>query len=412
MIFQATTYTQLKKSLAKKHSRDSKSLLTKLKKLDTNFHRSISHFKFEEFNSVHFFLNEQLATLVFYLEKTKKLSSDPEVFGPMDDLIFEKWNASEFSGDFLKNLNRGLSIKEAHEATLTTFKSHLEILFERFLHSSDVTNADYRPQSSLGETGNKKPRKLLHSIITVDGKLIDLYANSLKEFKGFSARIELALKLIKLYSPTSWERFCAFTEVIIPINAPELVSYSHQELPGFSMINLYHRDFIDLLDDLLHENGHHHLNYYLNLGKLIEEPKELDYFSPWRNAPRPLRGIYHAFFTFFWAYQLFRDLLTNQDIEQELYQFSKAEWKKIHERAVEEYYMLMYSFDDLKRAKKKGLIYPAGFELVEAQYQLLKKDKKLITKLETKIGKRDLANLKKALAEAKRVTPGAQRHTQ
>jgi hypothetical protein len=139
----------------------------------------------------------------------------------------------------------------------------------------------------------------------------------------------------------------------------------------------------------------------LNLGKLIEEPKDLDYFSPWRNSPRPLRGIYHAFFTFFWAYQLFRDLLINQEIEQDLYQFSKAEWKKIHERAVEEYYMLMYSFDDLKKAKKKGLIHPEGFELVEAQYQLLKKDKKLIAKLETKIGKRDLANLKKALAEAR-----------
>ena len=401
MIFQAQTYTQLKKSLSKKHAKDSKSLLLKLKKLDPVFFKAISHFDFDSFNSVHFFLKEQLRTLIFYLEHTKKLSTDPEEFGSIDDLIFEKWNASEFSGDFLKNLNRGVSIREAHEATLKVFKSHLEVLFERFLHSSDVTNVDYRVQTSLGETGSKKPRKLLHSIITVDGKLIDIYANSLKEFKSFSARIELALKLIKLYSPTSWERFQAFTEVIIPINAEELVSYSHQELPGFSMINLYHRDFIDLLDDLLHENGHHHLNYYLNLGKLIEEPKDLDYFSPWRNSPRPLRGIYHAFFTFFWAYQLFRDLLINQDIEQDLYQFSKAEWKKIHERAVEEYYMLMYSFDDLKKAKKKGLIYPEGFALLEAQYQLLKKDKKLIAKLETNIGKRDLANLKKALAEAR-----------
>lgn len=401
MIFQNSTYAQLKKSLTKKHIRDSKNLLVKIKKLDPVFFKAIAHFDFSTFNSVHFFLKEQLRALIFYLEHTKKLSTDPEEFGPLDDLIFEKWNASEFSGDFLKSLNCGISIREAHEATLRIYKSHLEVLFERFLHSSDMTNADYHIQTSLGETGTKKPRRLLHSIITVDEKLIDLYANSLKEFKIFSARIELALKLIKLYSPSSWERFCAFSEVIIPINAEELVSYSHQELPGFSMINLYHRDFIDLLDDLLHENGHHHLNYYLNLGKLIEEPKELDYFSPWRNSPRPLRGIYHAFFTFFWAYQLFRDLLANQEMEQDLYQFSKAEWKKIHERAVEEYYMLMYSFDDLKKAKKKGLIHPEGFALVEAQYQLLKKDKKLIAKLETKISKRDLANLKKALAQAR-----------
>ena len=186
MILQAATYTKLKKSLAKKHTKDSKSLLVKLKKLDPTFAKSISHFDFSSFNSVHFFLKEQLRTLIFYLEHTKKLSTDPEEFGVLDDLIFEKWNASEFSGDFLKNLNRGVSIREAHEATLKVFKSHLGVLLDRFLHSSDVTNADYHIQTSLGETGSKKPRKLLHSIITVDEKLIDIYANSLKEFKTSS----------------------------------------------------------------------------------------------------------------------------------------------------------------------------------------------------------------------------------
>ena len=401
MIFVPTIYQTLKNSLAKKHSRDSQNLLKKLKKLDAPFSREISHFKFSDFNPIHFFLKEQLSTLIFYLEHSKLLSTNDEDFTTVDDLIFEKWNASEFSGEFLKRLNKGLSIRAAHLEMITIFKSHLIVLFERFLHSSDISGPHYRLQTSLGETGAKKPKKLLHSVLNIEDKFLDIYAHSFKEFKTLSSRIELALRLISIYSPTSWQRFNAFTEAIIPINAPELVSYSHQELPGFSMINLYHRDFIDLLDDLLHENGHHHLNYYLNLDKLIEEPKELDYFSPWRNSPRPLRGIYHAFFTFFWAYQLFRDLITNGHIQQDLYQFSKAEWKKIHERAVEEYYMLMYSFDDLKKAKKAGLITPAGFSLVEAQYKLLKKDKKNILEFEKKVGKRDIANLKKALTEAR-----------
>lgn len=402
MIFSSDTYSNLKKSLNKKHSRELKSLLSKLKKLDPEFSKNIAHFKFESEGALHFFLKEQLRTLVFYLEHTKKLSIDPERFGSVDDLIFEKWNASEFSGDFLKALNRGLSIQEAHLVALGNFKSHLEVLFERFIHSSDITGPHYRIQTSLGETGTKKPKKLLHSIINIEGKFLDIYAHSLKEFKLFSGRIELALKLIKIYSPTSWDRFNAFTEAIIPINAPELVSYSHQELPGYSMINLYHRDFVDLLDDLLHENGHHHLNYYLNLGKLIEEPKELDYFSPWRNSPRPLRGIYHAYFTFFWAYNLFRDLIINQNQEQSFYQFSKVEWQKIYTRAVEEYYMLDFSFEDLKRARKKGLIHPEGWSLIEYQQKLLKKDKKLIDAWEKNIKKKSsITQLKKNLLKAR-----------
>lgn len=401
MNFSSETYLKLKSSLARKHSRDVKSLLVKLKKLDPQFAKAISHFDFKNFSPLHFYLKEQLQTLIIYLQATPKLSTDAQDFSNFDDFIFEKWNASEFSGDFLKALNKGLSIKEAHLLTLDHFKAHIEALFERFLHSTDALNPHYRIQTSLGEVGSKKPKKLLHSIINIEEKFLDIYANSLKEFKSFSSRIELALKLIKFYSPTSWERFNAFTEVIIPINAEELVSYSHQELPGYSMINLYHRDFIDLLDDLLHENGHHHLNYYLNLDKLIEEPKELDYFSPWRNSPRPLRGIYHAFFTFFWAYNLFRDLIVNAKNPQSLYQFSKAEWKKIHYRVIEEYYMLTFSYEDLKKAKRKGLIHQEGWELVQTQFKLLAKDKKNIAIWEKEVSKRELNSMKKALELAR-----------
>lgn len=401
MIFETSSYQAVKKKLSTKYKRDLTRVLSLLKKADPSFAKSIAHYDLSTYSSLHFYLKEQLASLVFNLQATKKLSDDPEAFTAFDDEVFERWNASEFSGDFLGALNKGLSIKEAHLKTLEIVKAHLETLLERFLHSTNAHHPHYRIQTSLGEVGTKKPKRLLHSMMNIDGKFIDLYAHSLKEFKTFSSRIELALKLIKLYSPGSWERFKAFTEVIIPINAPELVSYSHQELPGYSMINLYHRDFIDLLDDLLHENGHHHLNYYLNLNKLIEEPQELNYFSPWRNSPRPLRGIYHAYFTFFWAYHLFRDLIVNQKIEQDLYSFSKAEWKKIYWRAIEEYYMLDFSFQDLKKAKRKGLIHPEGWSLIEEQQKLLKKDKKVISEWEKKVSQRELSKLKKGLEKAR-----------
>src|SRR5690606_27480284 len=123
---------------------------------------------------------------------------------------------------------------------------------------------------------------------------------------------------------------------------------------------------------------------------------------PWRSSPRPLRGIYHAYFTFFWAYKLFRDLIINQDLEQSLYQFSKAEWQKIYQRAVEEFYMLEFSFDDLKGAKKKGLIHPEGWSLIEYQQKLLKKDRPLIVSWEKSIKKKStISKLKKTLKKAR-----------
>ena len=400
MMFNISQFQSLKVKLTRKYQRDLKKVFISLKKADPTFAKSISHYDLDRYSSLNFYLKEQLETLLKNIKSTKKLSNNPESFTSDDDIIFEGWNASEFSGEFLLALNKGMSIREAHLYTIDVVKNHLLVLFERFLHSNDEFHPHYRIQTSLGEIGVKKPKRLLHSILNVDGKLIDLYANSLKEFKVFSSRIDLALKLIKIYSPSSWERFCSFTEVIIPINNEELVSYSHQELPGYSMINLYHRDFVDLLDDLLHENGHHHLNYYLNLSKLIEEPKDLDYFSPWRDSPRPLRGIYHAYFTFFWAYKLFRDIIINKDQEQNLHEFTKVEWKKIYSRAVEEYHMLNFSFEDLKKAKRKGLIHPEGWSLIEEQQKLLKKDKKLILEWETKCSKRELTKLKRALEKA------------
>ena len=222
--------------------------------------------------------------------------------------------------------------------------------------------------------------------------------------KQISTRIETAIKIIRKFSPESWERLATFTDTIIPIKQKELVSYSHQELPGVSMINLYHRDFVDLLDDLLHENGHHHLNYYLNLQALIEEPIECIYYSPWRQTLRPLRGIYHAYFTFFWAFKLFSDMLKTSELDSTWYTFSASEKEKITWRAIEEYWMLEYTFQDLKWARKQKLISETGWDLIIEQRNKARKFQSKITTWEKSLKrhKNDLKELKKELLKARK----------
>ena len=53
------------------------------------------------------------------------------------------------------------------------------------------------------------------------------------------------------------------TSRIIPLNAKGVVSFSYRHRPGLSFINCFDRDNLDLIDDLIHENSHHHLNLLL-----------------------------------------------------------------------------------------------------------------------------------------------------
>ncbi len=355
-----------------------------------------------DYSSLHWYFVAQVRQFIFFALKSQSLRSDR--FGKSEEQVFEGWNKSEFADHFLKALNRGQSLGQASQTAMAIFDEHLVTLGERQLLRQDVTSANYREQSSLGEwKRGKKLGRLLETTLHIDGKDLALLTKSLKEMKGFSQRIEAALRVIQRFSPSSWQRFVAFTEVIIPIAQPEFVSYSHQDLPGYSMINLYHRDFVDLLDDLLHENGHHHLNFYLNLGKLIEEPLENIYYSPWRRTLRPLRGIFHAYFTFFWAFKLFSDLLKANDVDSIFYLFSEAEKEKIAWRAVEEFHMLSFCYEDLRWARRQGLIADSGWDLISEQRKELLKFKRRLPTIERQIKRHrgDLRELKVTLKKAR-----------
>ncbi len=348
---------------------------------------------FKTYSPANWFLITEITKYILLSSFEVKTSKDTMELSYEEDMIFEAWNKSEFADVFLKRLNRGESIKKASAYTLDVFDAHITALAQKIAGVSFTSKKSYRTQHSLGD-GNK-PYSL-----NIDETYFTLFSSSLKEAKKFSTEITRALILIKKFSPDSWVRFQNFTQVIIPIKQKELVSYSHQELPGTSMINLYDRDFIDLLDDLLHENGHHHLNYYLNTGKLIDEPIDAIYYSPWRRTLRPLRGIYHAYFTFFWAFKLFSDLAQTLDDKT----FTKTQKEKIFWRAVEEFYMLEYVFEDLLLAKKAGLINVRGWKLIEEQRNHLLLKKKFISVWEKKISKhkKELLDLKKTLKLAKK----------
>jgi hypothetical protein len=292
--------------------------------------------------------------------RTQKLSGE---WDAAHDEVFEDWNKSEHAEVFLTMLNGGQSLRAASTHALKGLEEQLLQIYIRHFDGAGTKLKSYRPQFELGEFTTKAQTELIH---LGKGRTLEFYSWDKKNFQTHVEHISRSLGLIKTYSPDSFELFCQFTKRIIPIKQKEFVSYSLQSLPGHSFINLYHRDELDLLDDLLHENGHHHLNHYLILGNPLREDPDQIYYSPWRRSLRPIRGIYHAHLTFFFALKLYHDL-ARALIEERLdwpTSLNPGMKNKILTRYAEEWLMLEYTSIDLKRAIEFGQIKPAGVKLL------------------------------------------------
>lgn len=394
-MFDPEHYQSIIKQVRLKYSQKLRRNLNALKKTPLHLQKNLSaHEKhLKSYSDFNWFFLTQLEMLLEIFKKNQSLyqlkdsQDEEESLSPLEEEIFDLWSHSEFSQIFLERLNQGDTIKKASQKTLLVFDKHLCTLFHRFILHDKRFTKNYITQTSLGEYEevlNQKRiiKNLLQENIHFDQSNFTLFAHNTDELKAFKKRTLLALQLIKEFSPKSFERFSFFTRAIVPLNDRFFVSYSHQNLPRYSIINYYHRDFMDLLDDLLHENGHHHLNFYLNHSSLIIESDEKMYFSPWRETLRPLRGIYHAYFTFYWAFQLFLDLTKaciQNNLKNNFHQFTKSQKEKIKLRFIEEYFYLNETFKNLKKARKEKLIYDKGWELIEKQQKQLKKNQKLMT---------------------------------
>ncbi|HEX8751742.1 MAG TPA: HEXXH motif-containing putative peptide modification protein, partial [Nitrospira sp.] len=123
------------------------------------------------------------------------------------------------------------------------------------------------------------------------------------------ARIARACGLIKEAWPDGYELLELLTTRIIPLKATGVVSFSYRHRPGLSFINCFDRDDLDLIDDLIHENSHHHLNLLLRKHVMYHgDHNQQIFYSPWRRSLRPVRGILHAAFTFTMGALLFERL--------------------------------------------------------------------------------------------------------
>ena len=185
------------------------------------------------------------------------------------------------------------------------------------------------------------------------------------------ARIARAWQTIKLAWPEGHDVLTLLTSRIVPLQAKGVVSFSYRHRPGLSFINCFDRDALDLIDDLIHENSHHHLNLLLRKYVMYHgDHNQQIFYSPWRRSLRPLRGILHAAFTFTMGALLFQRLSSWASGRE-----GAARWKvsgltqrDLHRarfRCLEEVASVRYSLQDLHYADHNlGWLTGSGRRLV------------------------------------------------
>ena len=231
---------------------------------------------------------------------------------------------------------------------------------------------------------NSELKKLDTDSFGHNGKVIEIIQKpELESSKQIKSKITESLELLKHTSPDLYDALFSCTQMIVPIHDEGIVSFSSAELPGYSSINFLGKDLFDTMDDLTHENGHHILNYIMKEHELIHEDDEQIFFSPWRRSLRPIRGIYHATFTFFFAFKTFIDLYKSQQYQS----FSKKDQEKIAIRALEEYEMILFCRPQLDHAYKIGKVTDAGHELIQDIFKFIKKESESIDKIKDSYSK-------------------------
>jgi HEXXH motif-containing protein len=174
------------------------------------------------------------------------------------------------------------------------------------------------------------------------------------------------------------------TSRVIPLDAPGVVSFSYRHRPGLSFINCFERDNLDLIDDLIHESSHHHLNLLLRKDVLYHHDRNQQiFYSPWRRRLRPLRGILHATFTFTIGALLFARLSAWAETRQ-----GRVQWRQVgltarhlvraRFRCFEEMESVRYSLLDLEYARRRKWLTTAGARLVrQLEYAIVSTERRM-----------------------------------
>ena len=327
----------LKISVLKKYQEDYKKLLMK------EFNNIIHAYNYKETN-------------IFIFKKYLSLNS----LAGMD-----VWISNFYEKNFLLDIKNEI-IKSKTDSDIFEIKRNIQFSIKNFFRDED-----YRFSKLEQENLEKKDLlKNVNHLINESNKNLNTlnkfyipiqYTNYYHKTTGSPSKLGLETKLIKIKLPkqkknqvhlaeeelknnwiNGYNLYKTLTKKINIISSPGLVSYSLFNEFGISYINVMDRDLFETVDDLIHENSHHHLNIILKKYKLLKNIEtNISFYSPWRRELRSPYAIMHSVFTFTFGALLFENILIKPS------NFMKLHLERVIYRFLEETYMIKYSLEDL-----------------------------------------------------------------
>ncbi|HNF25522.1 MAG TPA: HEXXH motif-containing putative peptide modification protein [Leptospiraceae bacterium] len=229
----------------------------------------------------------------------------------------------------------------------------------------DIIRSIQENQKKLNENYLRSESDLKHYMHSVKSPKVTGVGNELVKKKtpeSVIKKFRQAEEDLETVWKEGFELYRLLTYKSVIMRSDGLVSYTHFHEPGISYFNLIDRNYFEVIDDLIHENAHHHLNLLFKKYKILRNEKtEHMFYSPWRDSLRPLYAILHACFTFTWGSMLFFHICTSNSLKYTDLKEKDVSYSAY--RFLAESLMLDYSLNDLESEKK--LFTPEGKEILD-----------------------------------------------
>ncbi|MCG9875744.1 MAG: HEXXH motif-containing putative peptide modification protein [Leptospiraceae bacterium] len=317
---------------------------------------------------LNFYLSKQA---IACLEFVSIHLSEYQYFSDMDDYLSSySGNENELLDTILFNLESDFSEESTYSLQFIQYTKSRNLKWQSFpskMATKSLSQALKIQSNLLPNKDSKYYKKYKHRLKSPSqtGKILDdtkyIQIKRTDESK-YLQLIHAKNKLTELW-PEGTEVFTVLTDRIHLVRSKNLVSFSHFTEQGITYMNLWGRDFLDTMDDLIHENSHHHLNLILKKFKILKTKSSDEvYYSPWRHELRSLYAILHSVFTFTCGALLFEVLIERE--KDETAKTLKKFRDKIRFRFMEESYNLSFSLQDLQKAVLKNTFTNKGKLLI------------------------------------------------
>lgn len=156
---------------------------------------------------------------------------------------------------------------------------------------------------------------------------------------GFNIILNKSLSIINDFNPSFLKLIIYLYKDLVPCYPPTEKSYPSGtcSFAPYSVFYAHSDNPYKIAELLIHESHHAILNLISHKNNFFDEQthssgwEKMNYYSPWRDEPRPIMGIVHGLYVFsailiFWSHCL------EKDFQEDIIKFAKSRFKTIYKQ--------------------------------------------------------------------------------